>query len=273
MMGGGGAAFARLPVCDTRSGISFGECSVVEQQPVEARYRAGYRPRCLLQRLHHRPDLQAGLPRMACLKRLRGSSIWVSFSDYTKLDRNAAGLRGRNRRAAYRPCGANTHPGVKEGPAQHDVAGLPASTPWAPSLLASQATPSAGWPSTPAATPVSSISELRLHDAADPSAGRHPSVPTGTPAPPRCRAAAAVVPPTVSTILARVLQPRVDDLQRWDDVIRWRAGTWMRPTPGPLEGACPSRRRAPPRPAGRQKFLVRHLGAIPGSSWCRTGGP
>src|SRR5580658_839706 len=34
-------------------------------------------------------------------------------------------------------------------------------TPCWPSLLASQATPRAGWPSTPAATPVSSISELR----------------------------------------------------------------------------------------------------------------
>src|SRR5262249_36095226 len=33
-------------------------------------------------------------------------------------------------------------------------------TPWLPSLLASHATPSAGWPSTPAATPVSSISEF-----------------------------------------------------------------------------------------------------------------
>src|SRR5229473_2304387 len=44
-------------------------------------------------------------------------------------------------------------------PARTRWPGLSATPCW-PSLLASQATPKAGWPSTPAASPVSSISEF-----------------------------------------------------------------------------------------------------------------
>src|SRR5712692_3444171 len=83
-------------------------------------------------------------------------------------------------------------------------------TPCDPSLLASQATPSAGWPSTPAATPVSSISEflymmpptqqVHVHrtdrTAADHDAG-----------------GGAVVRHGIED-LARVLQARIHDLDR-----------------------------------------------------------
>src|SRR5712672_4587746 len=71
-------------------------------------------------------------------------------------------------------------------------------TPWAPSLLASQATPNAGWPSTPAATPVSSISELRY--MMPPTQRRSTSIgPTGRP--PTTMPAAAPLSEIVSKIL------------------------------------------------------------------------
>src|SRR5262245_30958503 len=72
------------------------------------------------------------------------------------------------------------------------------ATPCAPSLFASQATPSAGWPSTPAAPPVSSISELRY--MMPPTQRRSTSIgPTGRP--PTTMPAAAPLSATVSKIL------------------------------------------------------------------------
>src|SRR6266436_4667900 len=64
-----------------------------------------------------------------------------------KLNRDAA---ERAEIAMQRVAFAGEHH-AGERSCQHQMAGLQRH-PWAPSLLASQATPSAGWPSTPAAT-------------------------------------------------------------------------------------------------------------------------
>ncbi len=100
----------------------------------------------------------------------------------------------------------------------------PASTTWPgssgvpsePSLLASQATPIAGWPSTPAATPVSSISEFTY--MMPPTQRRSTSIGrTGRP-PITMPAAGAVVRHGVED-LARVLHAGVDDLERRHHVV------------------------------------------------------
>src|SRR5260221_12637908 len=105
-------------------------------------------------------------------------------------------------------------------------------TPFFPSRFASQATPSAGWPSTPAARPVSSISELRY--MMPPAQRRSISIgPIGRP--PMTMPAAAPLSAPVSTGLRGFALPAstISVAGVTDSVPR---NTWVGPIPGPVGG-------------------------------------
>src|SRR6516165_6867150 len=106
------------------------------------------------------------------------------------------------------------------------------ATPCEPSLLASQATPSAGWPSTPAATPVSSISEF-LYMMPPTQRKSTSSGPTGRP--PTTMPAAAPLSATVSTIL-RGSCSRASTISSDGMTYSVARSTSARPTPGPFSG-------------------------------------
>src|SRR6267142_550255 len=105
-------------------------------------------------------------------------------------------------------------------------------TPFFPSRLASQATPSAGWPSTPAARPVSSISELRY--MMPPAQRRSISIgPIGRP--PTTMPAAAPLSATVSKIL-RGLTIRASTTSIAGITYSVAYSTSVSPIPGPFSG-------------------------------------
>src|SRR5262249_48048935 len=84
--------------------------------------------------------------------------------------------------------------------------------PCGPILLASQATPSAGWPSTPAARPVSSISALRY--MMPPTQRRSTSIGPSA----HGNAGGSTIVGNRIDDLALILNPRIDDLDRRNDV-------------------------------------------------------
>src|SRR5262249_11377283 len=106
------------------------------------------------------------------------------------------------------------------------------ATPWLASLLASQATPSAGWPSTPAATPVSSISEF-LYMMPPTQRRSTSSGPTGRP--PITMPAAAPLSATVSKILRGSCR-RASTISIAGTTYSVARSTSGRVTPGPLSG-------------------------------------
>src|SRR5512132_17515 len=106
------------------------------------------------------------------------------------------------------------------------------ATSWVASLLASHANPSAGWPSTPAATPVSSISEFLYMT---PPTQRRSTSSGLTGRPPTTMPAAAPLSATVSKIL-RGSWSRASTISIAGTTYSVARRTLASPTPGPFSG-------------------------------------